>query len=139
MNPLLQDLKYRARLLRKASAFTAVGVLSLTLGIDANTTNLHRGEGVLSWIAKLPRPVEGYTAPAEGVEKETQVALMFYRTSLILILGLTAAWPQTTVPDGPAGQTLKAWLEAFNSGDRAQVETYCHKYDPKQSADDSRK
>lgn len=48
MNPLLQDLKYGARLLRKASAFTAVGVLSLTLGIDANTTNLHRGEGVLS-------------------------------------------------------------------------------------------
>jgi hypothetical protein len=60
---------------------------------------------------------------------------MFYRTCLILILGLRAAWPQATIPDGPAGQTLKAWLEAFNSGDRAQVEAYCHKYDPNQSAD----
>ena len=60
---------------------------------------------------------------------------MFYRTCLVLILGLTAAWPQTTIPDGPAGQTLKAWLEAFNNGDRAQMEVYCHKYDPNQTAD----
>jgi len=60
---------------------------------------------------------------------------MFCRTCLILILGLTAAWPQATIPEGPAGQTLKTWLEAFNSGDRAQVEAYCHKYDPNQTAD----
>jgi len=60
---------------------------------------------------------------------------MFYRKCLIFILGLTGAWPQATIPDGPAGQTLKAWLEAFNSGDRAQMEAYCHKYDPNQTAD----
>ena len=60
---------------------------------------------------------------------------MFYRTCLILILGLSAAWPQGTIPDGPVGKTLRAWLEALNSGDRAQVEAYCHKYDPNQSAD----
>src|SRR5208337_4846495 len=60
---------------------------------------------------------------------------MFYRILLVLILGLSGAWPQTTIPDGPAGQTFKAWLEAFNSGDPAQIEAYCHKYDPKQSAD----
>jgi hypothetical protein len=63
------------------------------------------------------------------------VTLMFYRILLVLILGLSGAWPQTTIPDGPAGQTFKAWLEAFNSGDPAQMEAYCHKYDPKQSAD----
>ena len=54
--------------------------------------------------------------------------------SLSLVLVFAAAWPQAPIPDGPAGRTLKAWLEAFNSGDQAQMEAYCHKYEPKQSA-----
>jgi hypothetical protein len=60
---------------------------------------------------------------------------MFFQTFLVLILGLAIALPQVAIPAGPAGQTLKAWLEAFNSGDRAQIEAYCHKYDPKESVD----
>lgn len=60
---------------------------------------------------------------------------MLCRTFLILILALAPPWPQTTIPAGLAGQTLKAWLEAFNSGDKAQMEAYCHKYDPKNSTD----
>jgi hypothetical protein len=52
----------------------------------------------------------------------------------MLFVCLSAAWPQATLPDSPAGRTLKAWLEAFNSGNQAQMEAYCRKYGPDQSA-----
>jgi hypothetical protein len=52
-----------------------------------------------------------------------------YRTFLLLMLGLWAASPQGTIPDNPVGKTFKALLEAFNSGDRPQVEAYCQKSD----------
>src|SRR6266849_8514047 len=35
----------------------------------------------------------------------------------------------------PGGRTFKAWLEAFNSGDRAQLDAYLHKYDPSKPVD----
>jgi len=71
---------------------------------------------------------------------------MFSRSCLALILTLTAAFvpraiPQTqsqaqpAIPDTPAGRTFKAWFEAFNSGDRASMDAYLHKYDPGKSLD----
>jgi len=55
--------------------------------------------------------------------------------TLFLMVAPRPLLPQVPIPDGPAGATLKAWLQAFNSGDRAQMEAYCAKYDPKQTAD----
>ena len=46
-----------------------------------------------------------------------------------------AAPAQTTIPDTPAGQTFKAWLEAFNSGEHAQLDAFYKKYQPDNSAD----
>jgi len=70
---------------------------------------------------------------------------MFRKTLFVAILGVAALFPhapfsqakvpQATIPSGPAGQTLQAWLTAFNSGDRAQMDAYCKKYDPKGSPD----
>ncbi|MGD0154478.1 MAG: S41 family peptidase [Terracidiphilus sp.] len=42
---------------------------------------------------------------------------------------------QVTVPDTPAAHTLQAWLDAFNSSDRAKVEAYVKTLDPTQSVD----
>jgi hypothetical protein len=54
----------------------------------------------------------------------------------ILLLSAACAWPQAAaIPDTPAGHTLEAWLEAFNSGDRARIQTYLTKYEPSQGVD----
>ena len=50
-------------------------------------------------------------------------------------LGLSPASAQQVIPETPAGHTLKAWLEAFNGGDRAVVEKYLHTYDPARALD----
>jgi retinol-binding protein 3 len=75
---------------------------------------------------------------------------MFYRSCLALVLGLAAAWAEQTprdpqagsqpaIPDTPAGHTLKAWLEAFNSGDRALMDAYYRKYDPSKSVENEKR
>src|SRR6266851_10380354 len=71
---------------------------------------------------------------------------MFFRSCLALVLTLATAAAQQTnsetqagaqpaIPDTPAGRTFKAWFEAFNSGDRALMDAYLHKYDPSKSLD----
>jgi hypothetical protein len=40
------------------------------------------------------------------------------------------------IPNTSAGHTFKAWLDAFNRGDRATVEKYLKTYDPERSLDD---
>jgi len=76
---------------------------------------------------------------------------MFYPSCLALVLSLATAWTQqhstadpqattqTAIPDTAAGRTLKAWLTAFNSGDRAVMDAYYKKYDPSKSVDDEKR
>lgn len=55
---------------------------------------------------------------------------------LLLALCATAALAQApAIPDTPAGHTLHAWLDAFNSGDRARIENYVKTIDASQDAD----
>src|SRR5947207_13062276 len=50
------------------------------------------------------------------------LAIMLSRIAFILFLAAASAWPQSAaIPDTPAGHTLQAWLDAFNSGDRARL------------------
>lgn len=59
---------------------------------------------------------------------------------LCVCLGICLLLPhhalaQSTIPDTPAGRILRIWLDAFNSGDRAALESYIKTYDSKQSLD----
>jgi hypothetical protein len=61
---------------------------------------------------------------------------MMLRLASILFLGVACAWPQApAIPDTPAGHTLRAWLDAFNSGDRARIQAYSAKYEPTKPVD----
>jgi retinol-binding protein 3 len=55
--------------------------------------------------------------------------------SLLLLVGTEFGMTQVAVPDTPAGHTLQAWLDAFNSGDRAKLEAYVKTVDHSQSVD----
>ena len=54
---------------------------------------------------------------------------------LLLTFSLGAQTPTPPIPDTPAGHTLQAWLDAFNSGDRGRLQAYIAKYDPEKSVD----
>jgi hypothetical protein len=61
---------------------------------------------------------------------------MLLKLVSILIAGVVCAWTETpAIPDTPAGHTLQAWLDAFNSGDRARIQTYLAKYEPEKALD----
>lgn len=44
--------------------------------------------------------------------------------------------PKDGFPDTPAGHTLRAWLDAFNSADAAQLQAFVARYKPRMSADE---
>ena len=63
---------------------------------------------------------------------------MLLRSIFILLVSSACAWPQTpAIPDTPAGHTLQAWLDAFNSGDRARIQAYIAKYEPTGAVDET--
>jgi hypothetical protein len=61
---------------------------------------------------------------------------MLCRLFTLLLVGVGCGLAQVTVPDTPAGHTLQTWLDAFNSGDRAKIETYVKTVDHSESVDE---
>ncbi len=55
---------------------------------------------------------------------------MLYRLALIVAAFVACTCAQVSIPDTPAGQTLRAWFDAFNTGDRARVEAFIQRFEP---------
>ncbi len=63
------------------------------------------------------------------------IAKMPLRTLVLLFVVVWCGLAQPAIADTPAGHTLQAWLEAFNSGDQSKIEKYVNTIDPSQSVD----
>ena len=55
--------------------------------------------------------------------------------TVALFLGTATVFGQMKIPDTPAGHVLEAWLDAFNSADRAKIQAYIETFDPKGDVD----
>src|ERR1700722_3902384 len=71
---------------------------------------------------------------AWGVSARVAMAVLCMSGAFVLVL--KAASAEVMIPDTPAGRTMSAWLEAFNSGDRTRLDDYYKKHDPEKHADD---
>jgi hypothetical protein len=56
-------------------------------------------------------------------------------SAILIVFGMGLGISEVPIPNTPAGKTLQAWLEAFNSGDRAKMVAYVKTIDHQQNVD----
>src|SRR5437773_10494699 len=78
-----------------------------------------------------PATVRNLHSPiSEARHKNLKLALLLGAGFLLLDVG--HSFGQATIPHTPAGRTLRAWLDAFNSGDRTKIDADIKTVDPQQ-------
>ena len=70
-----------------------------------------------------------------AVPEGPKLAKLICGLVVLTAVGTSEALAGNEIPNTPAGHTLRAWLDAFNSGDRPRIENYVKRIDPSQNAD----
>ena len=78
-------------------------------------------------LAPLDRARSCATGGVHITDRVVQIGACLFT---MLLTGFVAAEAATTVPNTPAGQTLRLWLDAFNSGDRGRIDSFDHTHAP---------
>jgi len=127
MNTLLADLRYAWRTLLRTPGFVAVAVISLAVGIGANTTIFSIVSGLLFRPLPVPRPHEvvglftsDYSGPAFGASAYADYADIAARTRTLRGLAAHAMQPVSFTSEGTT-ERLAAELVSANYFDVLEV------------------
>jgi len=98
MESLIQDVRYGCRVLAKSPAFTAVALLTLTLGIGANTAIFSVVNAVL--LRPLPYRDPSRLVSLAGGQSALDVADFADQSHTLSSLGTFAEWPLDLLGEG---------------------------------------
>jgi hypothetical protein len=68
-------------------------------------------------------------------EKRAVIQTCMYFVLFVVAILPLGARAEVSIPDTPAGRTLRAFLDAFNTGDHDRIAAYVKAYDPQNNAD----
>jgi hypothetical protein len=95
--------------------------------LDSNSVLSHTGSANSWEVMMLGHPLRS--------ERRNRAVMKGALLFITLVAVAFCARADVSVPDTPAGQVLRAFIDAFNNGDHDRIAAYVKEYDPENNAD----